>query len=356
MLIHYSINVDSVYSGFHAMERLEHTWNERRSTTLRDVARDVGVSESTVSVVLNRTRSGTRVSDVTRRSVLEAAERLGYRPNGLARSLQTGSSNRIGIYSGWSRLDARNLFFAELLGGMFDGSLEHGMNTVVHTSGFESNHLLELVSNRAVDGLVLHARDNDPIIPMLDDLRVPVVAVADRVPFLPSVVVDDAEGGRLQAQHLAAKGHRHILYKQARVTSHSAAVRMGAFALEAELLGMRVTIHNHEVASEISDEDLALLRRKRERATAIVAWSDAMAEILCHRLADLGFSIPEDVAVAGFDGFRAFYAPRFDLTTVRAPWAEVGKTAVKMLNALIKGESVPSLTTLPVDFAPGRTT
>lgn len=339
------------------MERNEHTWNERRSPTLRDVAREVGVSESTVSVVLNRTRSGTRVSALTRRNVLEAAERLGYRPNSLARSLQTGCTHRIGIYSGWARLDSRNLFFAELLGGMFEGSLEHGMNTVVHTSGFQRHHLIELVSNRAVDGIVIHARDDDPIVPMLDDLRVPVVAVADLMPNVPSVCVDDQGGGRLQARHLASLGHKHVLYKQTAVTARSSLMRMEAFRDAASEMGIRVTVHQDgdEVVG-LSNRDIPLLSAGSESVTAIVAWNDQLAEKVCQDLFELGTAIPGDVAVVGFDGFRAFYAPRYMLTTIRAPWVEVGRRAVGQLLSLINGSSVPSLTVLPTEFVRGNTT
>jgi len=339
------------------MDRIEHTWSERRSTTLRDVAQDVGVSESTVSVVLNRTRSGTRVSAKTRRVVLEAAERLGYRPNALARSLQTGQTHRIGIYSGWARLDARNLFFAELLGGVFDGSLEHGTNTVVHTSGYGPDHLIELVSNRAIDGLVIHARDNDPIFPMLNELRVPVVAVADQVPNVPSVCVDDDAGGRLQAKHLASLGHKNVLYKQTEIVAHSSYIRMEAFRSAALELGINVIVHEAVDDSEaLSPRDIAALSRAKGRVTAIVGWNDQYAERVCRRLDELGTSVPREVAVIGFDGFRAFYTPRYVLTTIRAPWVEVGRRAVGTLMSLIAGNSVPSLEVLPTEFVRGETT
>jgi len=339
------------------MERMEHTWSERRSTTLRDVAREVGVSESTVSVVLNRTRSRTRVSANTRRVVLEAAERLGYRPNALARSLQTGQTHRIGMYSGFTRLDARNLFFAELLGGMFEGSLEHGTNTVVHTSGFDPDHLIELVSNRAIDGLVIHARDDDPIIPMLDDLRVPVVAVADGVPNVPSVVVDDETGGWLQAKHLDSLGHKNVLYKQTSAASSSSMRRMNAFINAAAQFGMEVSLHEDPYESEpLTPRDMAALSRTTGRISAIVNWNDQCAERVCQRLNEMGMEIPKEVAVIGFDGFRAFYTPRYHLTTIRAPWVEVGRRAVGILMNLIKGDSVPSITVLPTEFIRGETT
>jgi DNA-binding LacI/PurR family transcriptional regulator len=339
------------------MERIEHSWSERRSTTLRDVARSVGVSESTASVVLNRTRSGTRVSAETRRHVLEAAERLGYRPNALARSLQTGRTQRIGIYSGRARLDSRNLFFAEVLGGVFEGALEFGLNTVVHTSGNSPDMLLDLLSNRALDGLVVHARKDDPVVGMLHELRVPAVAVADQVEALPSVCVDDIAGGRLQAQHLAQLGHRHVLYKQTAHTAISAVRRMESFCQAAEELGIRVTCHYEESFDDLlTADDIAVLSGGADRASAVVCWNDRTAEAACQTVSSLGMSIPGEVAVVGFDGFSGFYAPRFELTTIRAPWSAVGHQAVKALMSMVAGDAVASLTTVPIEFHRGATT
>ncbi|AIE87563.1 repressor of galETK operon [Fimbriimonas ginsengisoli Gsoil 348] len=322
--------------------------------TLRDVARSIGVSESTVSVVLNGTRSGTRVSATTRLSVIQAAEKLGYRPNAQARSLLTGRTNRIGIYSGRSRLTASGTFFADLLGGIFEGSGEVGMNTVVHTSGSEPDKLLDLVSDRAIDGLIIHARADDPIVPMLDELKVPTVAVVDAIDFLPSVTADDVSGGQMQARHLASRGHRHVLYKQTAATAQSAITRMEAFVESASAHGIRVTVHEGlDNVSPLTDRDLQVLTDGDNRATALVGWNDWQAWAACAVLRERGMSIPGEVAVIGFDGFEF---RDFNITSIRAPWREVGGTAVSILSRLLSGDAVPALTNLPVEFVRGETT
>jgi DNA-binding LacI/PurR family transcriptional regulator len=340
------------------MELPDQSWRLRRTTTLKDVARSVGVSESTVSVVLNGTRSGTRVSSNTRRSVMEAAERLGYRPNVHAQSLLTGRANRLGIYSGRSRLDARNLFFAELLGGMLEASVEERTNTLIHTSGTSAEDLFDLISSRAVDGLVVHLAEADPILEMIRDLHVPAVAVADRFDHLASICVDDVGGGMLQAHHLSRLGHRHVLYKQASVPAQSALLRMESFVDAACELGIQVTVRYDQDADHeyLTTEDVGLLTRSHNRATAAIGWSDRVAERICHCLVDLGLSVPGDVAVVGFDGFHSYFANRFDLTTIRAPWAEVGRAAVSTLMSLIRGEPIPEVKILPVEFVRGATT
>jgi LacI family transcriptional regulator len=340
------------------VEQSEHSWGDRRPVTLRDVANAAGVSASAASVVLNGARSGTRVSASTRRTVMEAAERMGYHPNSVARSLITGRTHRIGMYSGRARLDSRNAFFAEVLGGIFEKAAEHGTNTMVHTSGGSEAQLLDLVSNRALDGLIVHAGHDDPLVPLLGKLRVPAVAVADQIESIPSILVDDAAGGRLQAQHLATLGHRHAMIKLAPFPYASTMSRIEAFEEAAERFGIRVTRRFDTFAETdaFNTDDLRLLSDGPNRATAIVCWNEFCAERACSWLYSLGISIPGDVAVIGFDGFQRAFLPRFDLTTIRAPWAAVGRTATSILMSLVDGKSVPGLTTLPVEFIRGNTT
>ena len=336
------------------MEHRERSWDDRRAPTLKDVAREVGVSEATASVVLNGARSGTRVSAERRQAVVDAAARIGYRPNSVARALQAGRNHRIGLYSGRSEIDARNLFFAELLGGMCDAAREQGTNVLLHTSGDELERLLELVSSAALDGLIVHARQDDPIVPFLAGLRAPAVAVADAVPNLPSIGVDDRLGGALQAEHLFARGHRSVLYKQTRHLAGSATNRMEAFLTLAKRLGMKVAVRYEESHEEPFDaSDVALVRAG---ATAVVGWNDRVAEFACARLTLEGIDVPSQAAVIGFDGFRSFYLPRFALTTIYSPWFQVGRTAVLQLDQLLRGENVPLTTTLPVSLVLGETT
>ena len=336
----------------------DQSWGEREQVTLRDVAKAAGVSTSTASVVLNAAKSGTRVSVATRRKVLEVAERMEYRPNALAQSLIRGRTHRIGVYSGGSRIDARNSFFAEVLGGICDAAAEFEANVVIHTSGSGDQHLLELVSNRAFDGLIVHARSDDPILPLLGELRVPAVSIADPVGELPCVVVDDENGGLLQAQHVASIGHRHVMLKVAPWPMESARIRMVAFQEAAQRLGIRVTPRLETFGEDdgLDAEDVRILSEGEDRATAVIGWSDHVASRICNRLTTLGISIPESVAVLGFDGFRHYAKPLHELTTIRAPWSAIGASATQVLMQLVDGKSVPKRTVLPVEFVRGSTT
>jgi DNA-binding LacI/PurR family transcriptional regulator len=329
-------------------------WTQVRPATLKDVARAVGVCESTVSVVLNGARSGTRVSEKTRKTVENAARELGYRPNGQARSLVTGRTGRVAAYSGSSIIENTNCFFFEIMCGMLDGCQQHGLNLMIHGATESEEELISLVSNRSTDGLMVIGNTDDPIIPILTELKVPAVAVGDTISSMPAVVVDDAEGGRLQAEYLYAKGHRRILYRQSIRPYLSAATRYESFMNVAGALGIKVisTCENHRYMTGLLPEEAEALAMG---TTAIVGWEDLAAGRICDALDEHGYEVGKQVAVISFNGFQPSMTPKHRLTTVSAPWSDVGRNAVSHLSSLIHRRPVPAWTCLPVSLALGET-
>jgi LacI family transcriptional regulator len=280
---------------------------------------------------------------------------MGYRPNAIAQNLATGRANRIGFYSGRARLDCRNPFFAEVLGGVFDGAEELGIDTLVHTSGASEGRIIDLVRGHTLDGLIVYAAPGDPILRLLGGLHVPAVAIADEIEGLPSVAVDDHSGGMLLAGHLASLGHGHVLVKQSPAPPRSAIKRVQAFREGCESAGMRVT-QGYETwdGAGLNEEELRAVSEGPERVSAVMAWSDAVAELVCEHLQRVGIRVPYDVSVVGFDGFRHRHPPRYDLTTIEAPWALAGREAVRLANAQIAGDPIPEITVLPVTLHAGN--
>ena len=324
----------------------------KKAVTLRQVAEVAGVSASAASMILNGATSGTRVSESTRQAVTEVARRMGYRPNKLAQSLATGTTGRIGFYSGRSRLDCRNLFYAEILSGIFDGAEQHGLDTIIHTAGNERAKILDLVNSQALDGLLLHVNPEDPIIPLLGELLVPAVSIGDQIEGLPSVVVDDQRGGSLLAQHLAEKGHRSVLAKQSASMPSSAVARIEAFCRQCLALGLEAEVSFATPdGGGLGEADVQAISRASKPVTAIMCWSDAMAMSTIKALSEAGYSVPSNVAVVGFDGFE-----QMSVTSISAPWFRVAQEAVGILQKLINKESVPFRTVLPVEFRSGSTT
>ncbi len=187
-----------------------------RAVTLGDVAAAAGVSKVAVSVVLNNGRSQVRVSPATRESIVETAQTLEYKPNAMARSLRRQRTDVIGFYSAQGQIfNPLHPFFGTVLKGLLDGCEDHRKDFLLHgtfRNRSENDIYLELL-NGQIDGLVLYAREVTPLIQRLIDSRLPVVTIADEVPGLPCVTVDDSLGGKLLATYLADKGYKSVMYR-----------------------------------------------------------------------------------------------------------------------------------------------
>jgi DNA-binding LacI/PurR family transcriptional regulator len=332
----------------------------RRAATLKDVAEEAGVSKVAVSVVLNGSRSNVGVSAATRQRILDSAKRLHYRPNPIARSLRLRSTNVIGLYSGSQYAPARGgVFLSQIIAGLQDGCDTHSRDLLVHGAfrGQSVDDIHQELASGKIDGLVLHAPGNDALVNLLGDASLPCVVIASPVDSLPSVVVDDAAGMRLVAEHLYQRGHRWAAFRQSFLRHTSSLRRAAAFCEAAVNLGMRVQLISPGPAEDQpSPEEAVLLSRPRnERPSAVVCWNDTSAYGMMACCAERGIDIPADLALTGFNGFSLPGIPRWKLTTVRAPWRDVAKTAVDLLVAHINGEQIPRETTLPVTLEIGDT-
>jgi DNA-binding LacI/PurR family transcriptional regulator len=337
-----------------------------KAATLKDVALRVGVNPTTAAVVLNRTNSGTKVSEKTRNAILEAARELGYRPNSLARSLRRGKTGLIGVYSGYRYLDTRNPFIAELLAGIEEACAERGLDVLLHTAKREASdeELLQGLSDGRIDGLLMISPAVNPLGRMVAESHLPAVAISEPFDLLPSVVADDSAGGRLQIEHLHERGHRCVLFRGATHELVSATRRREALYARAAELGVEVVevdrpgrIHVPQPQREwLTAEEQALLQRKDNPATAIVCWEDHSAFITAGWLEANGFGVPRDIAVVGYNGIAVEYPTQFNLTTIDAHWSDVARKGVDLLTRRLRDEEVAPHTVLPVHLVPGSTT
>lgn len=339
-----------------------------KPATLKEIAILAGVNPAAVSVVLNGTKSTSRVSETNRNAILKAAAELNYRPNGLARSLRIRRTGIIGYFSGYQALDPRNIYVAEVMSGLQAACVRLGLELLLYTphQNLSPQAVVSNVSDGRLDGLIVTARADHPIVPLLTRAHLPVVAIADALPEIPSVVADMERGGRLQAQYLASKGHRRVMYVPADYPFASVLERQQGFLDEAALLGIAVQMASpiHGYHPELSpievkpmilgDEELERLRGP-ERPTALVCWDDAPAYRIASQLARLGIRVPEDVAVIGFNGCEPTIEPRWDLSTVRAPFRDMASLAVETLAKAVDQLPVPLVQTLPVDLVPRAT-
>jgi LacI family transcriptional regulator len=331
----------------------------RRPVTIKEVAKRAGVSLMTVSAVLNGKSEERRISKVTQLRVEEIARLLDYRPNAIARSLRRKSTNVIGLYSGIGYLNASHPFLAELIGGLQQGCDEHRKDLLLHGT-FRGRSVddiyTELIDGR-LDGLIVQAPLADPLVDRLMVSHLPVIAVVDAIPSVPSVAADDATGGRMLADHLIMLGHRRLLYLGPSAPIVSAVRRRAAFFETAAQHGLNVSEWSGHPMNNLAGTPVEawLSSPVQERPTAVVCWADSAAYEFLEYCQQRGLRVPEDVAVTGFDGFPLPPAAVRRLTTVRAPWGEVARTAVALLVDHLDGREIPHETVIPVEFVRGDT-
>ncbi len=315
--------------------------------TIKDVAREAGVSIATVSYVLNNTGA---VSEATRQRVLQAVERLGYRPSVLAQGLQARESRMIG-YS-WRPVppDQFNPILEKFIHGMAEAAARHGYHVLAFPSTEPSDEIgpyHEMVERDRVDGFILSNTNlNDPRVRYLLEIEFPFVAFGRANPDweFAWVDVDGADGVEQAVNHLLELGHTRIaclawpeesLTGQYRLAGYRRA--MAAAGLEVEAGWVVRTENYYQHAYRAVQPWLS--RPPDRRPTAIVALTDLMAMGAMNAAADAGLVVGRDLAVVGFDDSPIAAYLRPPLTSLRQPLWEVGELVVTMLIDLIAGET-----------------
>jgi LacI family transcriptional regulator len=292
---------------------------------IRDVALASGVHVSTVS----RTFSAPHmVNPDTRSRVLATAESLGYRPNRAARALITGRTSNIGLIVA----DIANPFFPPLIKAAESHARQRDYHVFVADSNEDPLVEEELVQALAkqVDGIVLCSpRMANSSIEQLAH-EVPLVVVNRLVSGLPAVVMDVSQGARLAVEHLAALGHRDLVFLGGprnswtnREIRRAAGSSARSYGLTLRILGPNApTEHGGMAAAEPV---------RHSGATAVLAYNDLMAIGLMEGLHTLGLDVPGQISVVGIDDIALSRLVRPKLTTVANPTAAAGRAAVDML-------------------------
>ena len=304
--------------------------------TMRDVATATGVSQSTVSRVLSGATTVVPIAPETRERVLEAARRLGYRPNPLARGLRGARTMLLGVIV----REILDPFFASAVEALSTEAARRGYNVVLGTAHARANEAIALwgvLEARHCDAIVLlgDTRDQPRLLDDLGNARVPVVALwqGSRPTRIPSVSVDNRLGIDLVMDHLAGLGHERIAFVGGRRLG-DIAEREDAYKAVMERNGQRPRKgYVTETANSATGgrESLRALLRLAQPPTAVVCATDVLAVGVLHEAHERGLSVPTDMSVTGFDDIpmAAFTVPA--LTTVRMPITEMVLSAVAMV-------------------------
>lgn len=326
---------------------------------MKDVAERAGVSTMTVSLVLRGNPASDRISPETRQRVLDAVKEFNYLPNARARALRSGFTNVIGMYAGHGFVNVRIPFFTEVVSGLQEGCELCRKDLLLHGvfHGHTTEDIYTELADGRIDGLVVNMPPDNPLAGRLADSHFPVVAVADALPNIPSIVVDDAAGSCLLGEYLLGRGHRRFLYLSSGVQPVSSVRRREAFLKFSA--DARLEVEDRRISPETSVDGRfvqeLLAEGPARRPTAVVCWNDATAYDLLVQCYRNGIRVPEDIAIVGFDGCSIPQDRGWDLTTIRAPWAKAARIAVEYVQVLLEGGSVPRETVLPIEFIRGRT-
>jgi len=310
--------------------------DQRQPATIYAVAQRVGVSIATVSRALNGSDS---VGTETRRRVLAAAEELSYRPSRLGQSLAEGRHAANGIVFP----DLSGPYYAEIVLGYEEVAAELGMSVLIlatHNRPDPVGKVLELA--RRVDGMVIMGRTvPDEIVARIAGGSLPVVLLARPVVGgLDTVNADNEGSARRLVAHLIGHGYRRFAFLGDPDESPDVAGRYAGFC--AALVAARVTPRGPVRCAFDMPAGRAAARRvlaRSSRPRALVCANDEVALGAFEAAAALGLSVPEDVAITGWDDVMAARYAR--LTTVRQPMHALGATAARWLQERIADSRTP---------------
>jgi LacI family transcriptional regulator, galactose operon repressor len=317
------------------------------AVTLRDVARVAGVHPATVSRALNE-ETRALVNEETARRVLQAAAKLGYQPNPIARGLKTNRSYTIGVLIP----DLTNPLFPPILRGIEDRLETAGYTPLIaNTDNDPERELLDSQTMRArqVDGIIAAtARRDHRLHDALLEADIELVLVNRRQAELPvsSATADDRMGIGLAVKHLLSLGHRRVAHLGGPLDYSTGLDRYEGFHETMRAAGLEVDPELVLVAEAFTESEGArlcgqLMDRGRE-FTAVAAANDLLALGCYDVFAERGVSCPDEISVVGFNDMP--FADRFQppLTTIRIPHYEIGKGAAElMLERLQDGDSPP---------------
>jgi DNA-binding LacI/PurR family transcriptional regulator len=308
---------------------------------LRMLAEHLGLSQTTVSLVLNHSPSAKSIPQETRNRVVEAAKRLNYRPNYFARSLRQSRSMSVGVLAP----DLSEGYFTRVMSGVVEEL------TDAHYFYFTACHdwkkdLIEkyprMLVERAVDGfLLLNTATEQLAVP------VPVVAISahSAAENVTNIVLNHHQAARQALTHLYGLGHRRIVIMRGPRVIPDSEFRWKSIEEVAQEIGLKLdpalVVHidaawsmkagQHPMAPEIGYKPMAALLERTRAFSAVFCFNDISAIGAIRALKDAGLSVPGDVSVVGFDDILSAAYATPSLTTVRQPLHEMGRRGAQVL-------------------------
>ncbi|MBQ7463055.1 MAG: LacI family DNA-binding transcriptional regulator [Bacteroidaceae bacterium] len=314
-----------------------------RYVTIKDIARELVVSVSTVSRALNNDAS---IRKETREKIQAAAKRMGYVPNPVATNLKFGRTKTIGVIVP----EMSTPYAALVIDGIQDICYHNNYKVIIASSSEDADkerESLEIMMQFMIDGIIACRCDynkNTELYQKIQEQHIPLVFY-DRIPYnieAPQVIVDDEMKAFFLVEHLIRSGRKNIAYIGANFdTVYNSVLRYKGYREALQRYGLEYN-PNIVVQTEglnYSDGAAAVDKFRHEKTDAVFAFTDTLAIGAMNRLKSIGRSIPKDVAVAGFSGTNLATIVSPQLTTVEPRQFEMGQKAAELIIKLITNPS-----------------
>ncbi|MCL4415547.1 MAG: LacI family transcriptional regulator [Actinobacteria bacterium] len=323
-----------------------------KNPSIKDIAKEAGVAISTVSYVVN---NKDLVSDKTKKKVLRAINKLGYKPNFIARSLRTQKTRIIGVIV----YDISNPFVAQIVNGMEEIVKDRGYIMVLgctFNDTSEEERQINVMLNQFIDGLlIVSGSDNEKIYKKILKKKVPIVFIDRELESIDyaGVLIDNVEAMEKAVDYLFSMGHKEIGYisypmeKQTivrkRYTGYLRGLEKNNIIYNPEFVIIDDEFINKEFEGKDMEITFKLMKNfieNKKLPTAFITISDIIAYGLIKALRENNIRVPEDVSVLGFDNimFDEYVFP--PLNTVKQPKKMMGIKGMNLLLDIIEGKNV----------------
>ncbi len=310
--------------------------------TIKDVARELGVSYSSISRALNGKEG---VSKKTRDKILETAERMGYQPNDLARGLVNKISKTVGVIVP----DINNPFFGEIVAGITDASSENEYNIFLCVSGWsatkEKEYFNTLVQRR-VDGIILKSAGKNED---YDGVKSPLMIIEryGRNHKFDSVEVDNEMGGYLAVKHLLDCGYRNLAFILGKEDYHASSRRLRGAEKALNDYGLELNkdlVIEGSFSIEGGRQAAKQLFEGKRLIDAVFGMNDLISMGVLQYCNESSIRVPDEVGVIGYDNISYAGLPQIQLTTMHQPKYELGKMLFETLLEEIQNKDTKRLT------------
>lgn len=303
--------------------------------SIKDIAKIAGVSQTTVSRVINKPNE---VSEELRKKVMKVIKAFDYTPNSVARGLRKGSTKVIGVIIP----DITNPFFPAIVRGIEDFLKKKGYSLILCNSDQdikEEKKLLKLLYSKSVDGVIFTgSSEYNPEIEIFTNRDIPVVFL-DRIYNTKSssyVIVDNVKGMLELVTYLVECGYRSFALLNGNKETFSAKARYEGFLKAVKKYGIK----NYEVifGQFTYESGYQMIEKLSKIPEVLVCGNDLIAYGAIDKIEKLGLSIPDNIGVTGFDdiSFSRHYKP--SLTTVRQPTYDLGRKAAELIFKMVESK------------------